>query len=145
MKRRSVTEILTEIGEAPNFQERVKAMRSYRENSAMREVLRYAYNPDIKFLLPKGSPPYRENDFPDQQHLLYPEVRKFYMFIEGGHQALSQQNPKMALKREQLWVRLLETVDKDDAKTLIGMKDKDIPIKGITEKLVQRAFPDLFK
>ena len=40
---------------------------------------------------------------------------------------------------------MLETVDKDDAKILIGMKDKEIPVKNVTQKLTERAFPDLFK
>ena len=35
--------------------------------------------------------------------------------------------------------------DKDDAKVLIGMKDKNIPIKNITHKLAERAFPEIFK
>ena len=139
MVKKSISEILHEIGEHTSFHDRVKAMRSYRSNEPLRTVLKYAFDPRIKFNLPEGAPPYRENDFPDQEGILYFEARKMYLFVEGG-------NPNLKpLKREELFIRLLETVDKDDAKILIGMKDKDIPVKNITQKLTERAFPDLFK
>lgn len=138
MVRKSVTEILTEVGEVKTFAERVKALKAHEGNAAVKAVLKYAFDPNIKFLLPEGEPPYKENDFPDQQGLLYNQIRRFYLFVEGGHSGLTD------LKREDLFIGLLETVDKDDAKTLIGMKDKKIPIKNITPKLTERAFPDLF-
>ena len=139
MVRKSISEILHEIGEQASFQDRVKVMRSYRGNNPLRTILRYAYDPRIKFLLPEGTPPYKENDFPDQQGNLYYHFKKLYLFIEGG-------NPNITdLKRESLFIGMLETVDKDDAKILIGMKDKEIPVKNVTQKLTERAFPDLFK
>jgi len=139
MVRKSISEILHEIGEQSSFQDRVKVMRSYRGNNPLRTILRYAYDPRIKFLLPEGTPPYKENDFPDQQGNLYYHFKKLYLFIEGG-------NPNITdLKRESLFIGMLETVDKDDAKILIGMKDKEIPVKNVTQKLTERAFPDLFK
>jgi hypothetical protein len=139
MVRKSISEILHEIGEQSSFQDRVKVMRSYRGNNPLRTILRYAFDPRIKFLLPEGTPPYKENDFPDQQGNLYYHFKKLYLFIEGG-------NPNITdLKRESLFIGMLETVDKDDAKILIGMKDKEIPVKNVTQKLTERAFPDLFK
>lgn len=139
MVRKSISEILHEIGEQSSFQDRVKVMRSYRGNNPLRTILKYAYDPRIKFLLPEGTPPYKENDFPDQQGNLYYHFKKLYLFIEGG-------NPNITdLKRESLFIGMLETVDKDDAKILIGMKDKEIPVKNVTQKLTERAFPDLFK
>ena len=139
MVRKSISEILHEIGEQASFQDRVKVMRSYRGNNPLRTILRYAYDPRIKFLLPEGTPPYKENDFPVQQGNLYYHFKKLYLFIEGG-------NPNSTdLKRESLFIGMLETVDKDDAKILVGMKDKEIPVKNVTQKLTERAFPDLFK
>jgi len=139
MVRKSISQILNEIGEQSSFQERVKVMRSYRGNNPLRAILRYAFDPRIKFLLPEGSPPYKENDFPDQEGNLYYHYKKIYLFIEGGNPNLTD------LKRQDLFIGMLETVDKDDAKILIGMKDKEIPVKNVTQKLTERAFPDLFK
>ena len=139
MVRQSIHEILTEVSKVVSFHDRVKALKEHSNNQPLKTVLKYAYDPRIKFMLPEGTPPYRENDYPDQQGLLYYEARKMYLFIEGGNTNLSP------LKREELFIRLLETVDKDDAKVLVGMKDKNIPIKNITHKLAERAFPDIFK
>ena len=156
MVRKSISEILHEIGEQSSFQDRVKVMRSYRGNNPLRTILRYAFDPRIKFLLPEGTPPYKENDFPDQQGNLYYHFKKIYLFIEGGNPNIDDLkreslfieggNPNITdLKRESLFIGMLETVDKDDAKILIGMKDKEIPVKNVTQKLTERAFPDLFK
>jgi len=67
-----------------------------------------------------------------------------YLVENWKHECES--NPNITdLKRESLFIGMLETVDKDDAKILIGMKDKEIPVKNVTQKLTERAFPDLFK
>jgi hypothetical protein len=139
MVRKSVYEILVEVSEVVSFHERVKVLRSYNNIEPLKAVLKYAFDPKIKFLLPEGAPPYKENDFPDQQGNLYYNYKKLYLFVEGG-------NPNITdLKREDLFIGILETVDKDDAKVLVGMKDKTIHIKNITEKLAERAFPEIFK
>lgn len=139
MKKKSISEILTEVGQVSPFNERVKALRAYKDLGPLMSVLKHAYDPNVKFLLPEGTPPYTENDWPDQHHNLYREARKFYLFVEGGNASLTD------AKREQLFINLLEMVDQEDAKTLIGMKDKNIPIKNITEKLTERAFPGIFE
>ena len=38
---------------------------------------------------------------------------------------------------------MLETVHPKDAELLVGMINKKMPVKGVTKKLVQEAFPDL--
>ena len=48
-----------------------------------------------------------------------------------------------AVKREKMFLDILETVHPRDADLLVGMINKDMPIKGITKKLVKEAFPDL--
>ncbi len=139
MKKQSITEILTAVGEVSPFNERVKALRAYKDLAPLVSVLHHAYDPRIKFMLPEGTPPYTPNEWPDQHHNLYREARKFYLFVEGGNANVPD------IKREQLFINLLEMVDQDDAKLLVGMKDKELPVKNITEKLVERAFPHLFE
>ena len=47
------------------------------------------------------------------------------------------------LKREAMFVRLLERLDPEDAKLIIAMKDKKITYKGLSYKLVKDTWPDL--
>jgi hypothetical protein len=46
------------------------------------------------------------------------------------------------IKREQLFISLLEDVDNDDAETLAQMITQK-PFKGLSKKVIQEAFPDL--
>ena len=88
---------------------------------------------------PEGNPPYKENQFDDCQPMLYQEVRRMYLFVEGGNDNITK------LKREQLFIGLLESLDRDDAKLLCAVKDKKLPYKGITPQIVKDAFPGLIQ
>ena len=57
--------------------------------------------------------------------------------IEGPYPNLKQ------VKREQMFIELLENVAPADAKMLCAIKDKKLPFKGITEDMVREAFPGL--
>jgi hypothetical protein len=57
--------------------------------------------------------------------------------MEGG-------NPNLKpIKREQIFIQMLEAVSADDAQLLIAMKDKKSPYKNITKDIVNEAFPGL--
>ena len=132
----SVSEILKKASEIPNQGARVDWLRRH-DSQALRYVIAGALDPKIKWLLPEGEPPYRPNDLVDQQHRLYTESRKFYLFIEGG-------NPNLkSLRREALFIELLESLDPADAKLLLAIKDKRMPYPGITTEVANLAFPGL--
>jgi hypothetical protein len=89
-------------------------------------------------LLPVGVPPYKPSEYLDQQGNLYRNIRKINLFVEGGD------HPDMhPIKRETLFIQFLEGLDPEDAKLICSIKDKRIPYKGITLKLVNTAFPGL--
>lgn len=48
------------------------------------------------------------------------------------------------MKREQLFISLLEDVDNDDAHTLTQMISKK-SFKGLTKKAIMEAYPDLIE
>jgi hypothetical protein len=132
----SVAEILKKASEITDENQRIDWLR--KNNSvALESMLRGAYDPKIVWLLPEGAPPYKANDLVDQQHRLYAEARKLYLFIEGGNPNLKQ------LRREALFIELLETVDPDDAKLLLAVKEKHIPYPGVTKEVVTKAFPNI--
>jgi hypothetical protein len=131
-----VAEILKKASEIKDDAARVEWLR-VNGNPSVQTILRYAFDPNIVWQLPEGAPPYKPNDLVDQQHRLYTELRKLYLFIEGG-------NPNLKpLRREQLFIELLEVVDPEDAKLLLAAKDKTIPYPGITKQIVAKAFPGL--
>lgn len=129
-------EVLESVSQCKKSEEKVDMMR--REcNAALQALLKYALDPNVRFLLPKGDAPFKPCPFDDQHARLYSELRRMYLFVEGGHPNLTK------LKRESLFIQLLESIDPQDAKLLIHVKDKKLPFKGITPKIVNQAFPGL--
>ena len=49
------------------------------------------------------------------------------------------------VKRESLFISLLETIHPKDAELFLEAKDKNLKYKGITKKLVMDAFPNLIR
>ena len=137
--RISITEILNKTQDFKSAPEKVDWLRK-NDNHALRIILKYTYDNSIKFLLPDTPPPWNKNEFEDEaKSLLYREARRLRIFVDGGgYDNLNQ------VKREQLFISLLEDVDNDDAETLCTMITKK-PFKGITKKVVIEAFPDLIK
>lgn len=137
--RISITEIISKASELKTVKEKVQWLQQ-NDNPALRIVLKYTYDNTIKFLIPDTPPPWKKNEYEDEaKSLLYTEARRLKIFIEGGgYDNLNQ------IKREQLFISLLEDVDNDDAETLCRMISKK-PFKGVSKKTIQEAFPDLIQ
>jgi len=134
-KMESVNKVLTKISGLKKKEDRVEALKA-NDNYTLRSVLQGMFDANVKFPLPEGTPPYKENQF-DEPKALHNEVSRFYLLAEGGNPNLSK------MKREQIFIQMLEAVSPDDAKMLIDMKDKKCPYKGITKEIVMEAFPGL--
>lgn len=136
-RRLGVAETLKQISDLPTFEERQNALGSCHQNVPLVMSLKYMFDPAIVFDLPEGAPPYKENQFVDQQSNYYVDFRRMYLFIKGGNDNLN------SFRRETLFVQFLEGLDKDDAKLVIAMKDKKSPYPNITYDLVHKTFPGL--
>ncbi len=130
-------EFLTKVSKLKRTQEKIDALKA-NDSLPLRIILQCAFDPDVKFILPEGEPPYKPNPLHDQQHILVKECTKLKYFVQGlGHDMLQQ------AKRESMFVELLERVDPEDAKLLVAIKDKKLPMKGITIDHVLGALPGL--
>ena len=134
----ALPKIFAEIAKAKNKEEKKGILLKYRQNGALREVLKYAFHPDIKFLLPPGNPPYESSvDESENPTYLYGLLRKLYLFVDGG-------NPNLkSARREYLFVELLESIHPSEAELLLQIKDKKIKCKGLTYNLVKETFQEL--
>jgi hypothetical protein len=70
--------------------------------------------------------------------MLYREARRLKIFIKGG--GYDDMKP---VKREQLFIKLLEDIDNDDAKLLAHNMLSHTKVKGLTLPTLLEAFPDL--
>lgn len=134
--RLGIAEVLKRTSEQKTKEEKIMTLRK-NDSSALRTILKYALDPAIKWALPEGDPPYKPAPYLDQQSMLYQEARRLYLFVEGG-------NPNLTpMKRETLFIGLIESIDAEDAKVLLAAKEKKLPYKGITVNIVNEAFPGL--
>lgn len=135
--KKSIYNILKECSEPKSVKERVAKLQ---QNGipVVQQILKYAFDPNIKFLLPEGDPPYKPNEYVDQEGILFSEARKLYLFIEGGNNNLTN------FRRETLFIQFIEGIDKNDAKLICAIKDKKLPFKTLTKDIVKQAFPNLF-
>ena len=134
----SIPRIFEEVAAANSIKARKEVLLE-NESKPLKEILKYAFHPDIKFALPPGKPPYKTIGSPDEYNptYLYPNIRKFYLYIEGGHDGLTQ------LRREQLFVQMLEGLHPKEAEVVIQVKDKKLNYRGLTYKLVKTTFPEI--
>lgn len=140
MVHKTFHEIFEEVEKAKTRKDKIATLHKY-SSAGLKQVLGYTFDPNVKWLLPEGEPPYKPlPDNADVEARLVGELRKLYMFVEGDTD--TQRNLKQ-VRREKLFIDLLEVVDPRDAKVLIGMKDGKLPYKGVTRKLVAEAFPNL--
>jgi len=132
-----MSEIATKINNAKDKPRKLKVLKDH-DSIPLRQVLKGAFHPDIKWLLPKGDVPYTPNDAPlgTDHTILSQEAKRLYLFIEGGDNTISQN------KRETTFVQMLEGLSADEADFLIAVVNKKVnnKYKGFTANLVKEAF-----
>jgi hypothetical protein len=136
----SVSEILKLANSKSKIEERVDVLQKH-NTFALRHLLRYCFQPSIKWLLPEGDMGYIIKPTIDQEGNFYNRARELYLFVEGGEKS----NPNLTDERRAwLWIQLIEGIDHKDAELLMKVKDKIMPFKNINEKVVLQAFPGLY-
>ena len=133
-----VFEILEEVGKQRNRDDKVKILRD-NESWALKDIIRGTMDSTVNWNLPEGEPPYTASAPHNHPANLIRENVKFRYFIKGGE---GDQMPKV--KREQIFIGLLEGIHPEDAKVVLSMINKK-NLKGITRPVVEEAFPNLLK
>jgi hypothetical protein len=134
--RVSMSQILQAVEDAPTKQDKINTLRHW-DCPPLRSLLQACFDPNIKWLLPKGTPQYTPSILTDIESRLFQETKHLYLFVEGGNPNLTN------LKRGNLFIQILESITPEDAKLLIGVKDQEMPYQSITAKLVSEAFPGI--
>lgn len=115
-------EILNEINKDPEL------IHKHMKDSAFSIIMQYAFDPEKKMKLPEGEPDYRQDSAPmglSPTNIRY-ESKRLYVFTRGD---LSQ------LKRETLFIQLLESLHPSEASILLAIKDQDL----------KRLYPNITK
>lgn len=138
-KQLGMAEILSEVEKMSSRKDKIAMLKKH-YSKHMHEALAFAYDDRVQWLLPKGKPPYTPLESEEAKMNLHRECRlgKLYYFVQGGKgQGIN------GMKREMMFTDLLESVDPEDAKLLVALKEKQIPYRGVTKKLIEEAWGEL--
>lgn len=119
VKKMTLHEVLQQINNDISL---LKTAYKFSAGSALSKVFRYAFVPECKFELPEGVPPYtpctnQPGDTPSD--LLVVLVKNRLEYLEKYMDVSS-------IKREMIFIRLLETVHPTEAKILLAIKDQKL-------------------
>lgn len=134
-----ITEVLQRVSNAKTKTEKIELLRNL-NSDALRAILIWNFDESIKSAVPDGDVPYTPNDAPvgTDHTRLFKEHRNLYRFIVGGDNGLNR------IRREQLFIQLLENLHKDEAELICLVKDKKMQDKyRITKAVVEEAFPKI--
>lgn len=136
---RLVHEVIDVASKAKTRQEKIDILKQ-NETWALKDLLRGAYDESIEWNLPPGEPPFEACQDHNAPTNLHKKNTEFAWFAKGG-----KGDNMPAVKREGIFIRMLEAVPPREAELLLLMKDKKQLAKGITKKLVEEAFPGLIR
>ncbi len=158
-KPRTVTVKKKELPANPMVHELLEAVDAEKVKAKKLEILRthgedsfkmtmiWNFDESVVSMLPDGKVPYqpvesdvqanREKGLP-QRSTIRNSARQFYRFIKGGDDQLNK------IKRESIFINILETLPPPEAEILVLVKDKALNTKyNITKELVAEAYPEI--
>ena len=133
-----ISEILQKAHNAKTKAEKIKILKDH-ESAALKSVLIINYDESVVSLLPEGAPPFNKNEAPagTEHTKLEHEARLLHHFFKGGSNI-------SGMKREQMFIQLLEGLHPDEAEVIIKAKDKELGKRyKVTKACVSEAFPQI--
>lgn len=134
-----LSEILRKVSNAKTKAEKISLLRKH-NTPALRQLLIINFDESVISLLPEGDVPFTPNDAPagTDHTRLEQQYRGLYRFFKGGAKLPT-------LKRESMFVQLLEGLASEEAELLVLVKDGQLnkEYKRITKAVVQEAFPQI--
>ena len=111
-----LSEILQKVNNAKDKPKKIEVLRQY-DSDALRMIIKGAFDPNIKWALPEGRPPFMENDVPKgtQHSQLKNESKRLWHFIEGADIKTSK-TQKETIKEEKQDVKDARKSGRDSVK-----------------------------
>ena len=139
MARLLIPEVFERFESLTKKEDKVKLLKE-NNHPALQDILRINFDADVVSVLPAGAPPYEKDDAPKgySSNSLFKLHKQFKYFFKGP--IANQAEP---IRREGIFLNILETMHPRESQLLIDAKDKKLKIKGLTKALIDEAFPGL--
>lgn len=124
---------ITELLDALNKNPELIKTPEYKDNFSLKTIAQYSYNPELKFKLPAGAPPYKPDAAPIGMSPanFYQQVKKLYIFTRTDI---------TNVRREQLFIQLIEGLHPSEAEVCIAVKDQNLT--SLYPNLTNKLFAD---
>lgn len=134
-----LSEVLTKVSKQRTKAKKIQVLKE-NESLHLKAVLIWNFDDTVVSVLPEGEVPYNKNEAPagTEHTYLAHEWKVLYNFVKGGNDFLRP------VKREQLFLQLLEGLHPDEADIVCLVKDKNLTEKyKLSRPVVEEAFPDI--
>ena len=134
-----LSEVLGLVSKQKTKAKKIQTLKQY-ESLHLKSVLIWNFDESVKSMLPDGEVPFKKNEAPagTEHTYLAHEWKMLYNFVKGGNDTLRP------VKRENLFMQLLEGLHPDEAEIICLIKDKNLKKKyKLTRAIVEEAFPDI--
>ena len=134
-----VHEVLELVDKQRTKAKKIEILQEY-EDSALKAILIWNFDPTAVSVMPEGPVPYKENEVPvgTDHTSLRREWKNLYHFVKGGNDSISN------IRRETMFIQLLEGLHPEEAEIICLVKDKALEEKyNITYDMVKKAYPDI--
>ena len=134
-----IHEVLELASKQRSKAKKVEILKQY-EDPSIKAIFIWNFDPSVISAVPEGPVPYKENEVPvgTDHTSLRREYKNLYHFIKGGNDTLS------SLRRETMFIQLLEGLHPSEAEIICLVKDKQLQTKyNIKSDIVKEAYPDI--
>ena len=134
-----MSEILELASKQRSVAKKVEVLQEY-ATDALKAMLLWNFDDTAVSVVPEGEVPYEKNDVPigTDHTSLRKEWKNLYHFVQGGNNTLSP------IRRETMFIQMLEGLHPDEADILCLVKDGRLSEKyKITKEVVGKAYPDI--
>jgi len=134
-----IHEILELVDEQKTKAKKVAILQEYRDDS-LTAVLIWNFDESVQSALPDGDVPYKPNEVPvgTDHTSLRREWKQLYHFVKGGNDGLNN------LRRESMFVQMLEGLHPKEAEIICMVKDKRLKdVYKVTLDQVKTAYTDI--
>ena len=132
-------EILSLVSKQRSKAKKIEVLKEY-ECDALKSVLIWNFDNTAISVMPEGEVPYKKNEAPlgTDHTSLRKEWKNLYHFVKGGNDSLS------SLRRESMFIQLLEGLHPDEAEIICLVKDGNLEKKyKLKKEIVQEAYTDI--
>ena len=134
-----LSEVLAKVSKQRTKAKKIQVLKE-NESLHLKAILIWNFDDTVVSVLPEGEVPFNKNEAPagTEHTYLAHEWKVLYNFVKGGNDFLRP------VKREQLFLQLLEGLHPDEADIVCLVKDKNLTEKyKLTRPVVEEAFPDI--